>query len=643
MTTFNAVQPITVPTTPDTVIEVALADLHDSPFQPRTTYLFLQALAENIAAEGRIHSPLVVRPRRPNPLRDDVTDGFEVVFGHRRKRAAELAGLATAPCIVRDMSDAEVRSAQMSENLQREGMLALEEAAGFRQQIDADGLSASELARRIGKSPSFVCGRLKLLTLHPTVRTALVDGDIEAESALLVARVGPPALQEKALAAIASANLDSDLKDGGRRSYRSVRNLLNERFTLELDKALFDREDATLAPLAGACSSCPKRSGNAPEFSDLVYADPRKDRYGMHVDFVPHKGADVCTDPDCFTAKKEAHLQRQADALRAAGKQVIVGNKARAAIDAQGHVKGAFIAASEVKAELKPVNGMKPQPVTIQDPRGGKTVQAYRREDLQAHGVKVAAAKPSQGTAAHYEAERRKRVAEQEANEAKAEAENRMRRAMLAKVREAVAARPRSEFDLRIIAGRLFGASTFRDQQLLAELHGFKSADDLGKKLGQLDLPALNLFVLDCALVDELEAHHWNLKQQPENLLVFAAHYGVDLNAVRRDLKDSSPTPSPAAQAKTKAPTKTAAGAGKAVGKVKYRCPDTLMTWSGRGLQPAWLKAALARGKTLAELECKDQTDKARKAGQKVKDGAGVAGEVDRDPNTADMFEVAAP
>jgi ParB/RepB/Spo0J family partition protein len=132
--------------TQDTILEIPLEDLHDSPFQPRADYRGIEGLAESIKAEGRIHQPLLVRPR-VGPLfagDPDAAAGFEIVFGHRRRRGAELAGLSTAPCTVRAMTDAQVRSAQMAENIARENMSALDEGAGFKAQIAAGADVARE-------------------------------------------------------------------------------------------------------------------------------------------------------------------------------------------------------------------------------------------------------------------------------------------------------------------------------------------------------------------------------------------------------------------------------------------------------------------------------------------------------------------
>lgn len=68
--------------------DIPLDQLHDSPFQPRTVYAGIDGLADSIRADG-VQQPLKVRPRRPNPLRDDLVAGYEIVFGHRRKRAAD--------------------------------------------------------------------------------------------------------------------------------------------------------------------------------------------------------------------------------------------------------------------------------------------------------------------------------------------------------------------------------------------------------------------------------------------------------------------------------------------------------------------------------------------------------------------------
>lgn len=186
-------------TTPDTITELPLEQLHESPFNQRQRFA-VDDLAASIRSEGRVLEPLLVRPRifaqglarRADGLRDDddTQDGFEIVFGHRRLRAAEAAGLATVPCMVRALTDAQARSAQIAENLERDDVHPLEEAASFRALVDDDGLTPDQIAERYGKSRSYVYGRLKLLHLHPEVRAACLAGDVGAEVALLLALDG---------------------------------------------------------------------------------------------------------------------------------------------------------------------------------------------------------------------------------------------------------------------------------------------------------------------------------------------------------------------------------------------------------------------------------------------------------------------
>lgn len=207
--------------TADTITEITLEQLHESPFNPRQIYAGLEELAANIIAEGRIHQPLLVRHRMVNATAakpEDMFAGFEIIFGHRRYRAAELARLATVPCMVRSLSDADARSAQVAENLQRADVHPLEEAEAFRVMVDAGDATADELAARFGKSRSYVYGRMKLLQACPEIRKACLAGTIGAEVALLIARLRTDKLQEKALGYIQGKGYD--LKDGGAKSYR---------------------------------------------------------------------------------------------------------------------------------------------------------------------------------------------------------------------------------------------------------------------------------------------------------------------------------------------------------------------------------------------------------------------------------------
>lgn len=521
-------------TTPqdETIVTILWAQLHDSPLQYRQTYsdATIAEIAASIRDTGRIHQPLVVRLRYPSPLfRDqyDAQDGYEIVFGHTRKRGGMAAGLAGAPCVVRDLNDAQVRAAQAAENIARADVHPIEESQGLRAMIQQDGISADELAEQLGKSRSYVYGRLKLLALCPEVRKAVLAGDIGTEVGLLIARLGGHKIQAKALGYIKAKYYD--LEDGGKKSFRAIRDLLTERFTLDLKLAIFDVDDEMLVPSAGYCGRCPKRSGNAPEFADVVSGE------GAHQYQRVNTGADICTDPDCFDAKKRAHLAREAGKLEADGKTVITGNKARAAVSATGEAKGAYVELAKVKDLLKKAKKddasfQAPATVLLQDQRTGKTITAVRREDLLAMQLPVPAA-PTGPTGYNDPAEKVRRAAREACEKQLVADENASRRALLDQVRAASRATQRSAFDLRLVAQAAMQGVEWSDRPLLAELWG-ADADlgDLQKQMQAMSLDDLAQLCMDCALVADVRLRDaYYIKDKPKALLAAAAHYGIAL------------------------------------------------------------------------------------------------------------------
>lgn len=172
---------------------------------------------------------------------------------------------------------------------------------------------------------------------------------------------------------------------------------------------------------------------------------------------------------------------------------------------------------------------------------------------------------------------------------------------------------------------------------LLAELWGVKETSQLNKRLDTMTAPELTQLLMDCAIVDDVQASWHNVdNSKPGPLLALANHYGIDAKAVMQasvrspaEATKATPTPSTAgARAKQSA----AAGAvKKSKPAVKYRCPATGNTWSGRGLMPVWLKAAMASGGRLDDF----LADKAKE----VKVEAGSAGQ--RCAHTGDLLEAA--
>lgn len=169
---------------------VALDQLRPGPWQPRRHIPDdeLAELAQSIAAKG-ILQPLLVRRRADDP------GSFDIIAGERRWRAAQLAQLHEVPVLVRDLSDAEALEVALVENLQRQDLSPLEEAAGYRRLMDEFEHTQEELARVVGKSRSHIANSLRLLALPDPVKALIDDGSLTAGHArALITAADPLAL-----------------------------------------------------------------------------------------------------------------------------------------------------------------------------------------------------------------------------------------------------------------------------------------------------------------------------------------------------------------------------------------------------------------------------------------------------------------
>ena len=148
---------------------VAIADIQRNPYQPRRHFgeTALQELAASIKAQG-LMQPLVVRPRPAG--------GYELIAGERRLRASGLAGLEAVPVLIKEVTDQQALALALIENIQREDLKPLEEAAALHQLREEFGLTQQETANAVGKSREAVANLLRLLNLHPAVR-GMLDND----------------------------------------------------------------------------------------------------------------------------------------------------------------------------------------------------------------------------------------------------------------------------------------------------------------------------------------------------------------------------------------------------------------------------------------------------------------------------------
>ena len=170
-----------------------------NPDQPRHDFdeEELQALADSITVHGIIQ-PLTVRKL--------ASGYYQIIAGERRWRAARLAGLQEVPVIVIEADDRKAAELAMIENLQREDLNPMEEAAGFQSLIESYHMTQEEAAQRVGKSRSAVTNALRLLGLTPSVRKLVEEGKLSAGHARALVPLSP-SLQESAANAIVSGGL----------------------------------------------------------------------------------------------------------------------------------------------------------------------------------------------------------------------------------------------------------------------------------------------------------------------------------------------------------------------------------------------------------------------------------------------------
>lgn len=153
--------------------EVPVSAVSPNPNQPRVHFdeESLTELSASITEMG-VLQPILVRP---------LADGaFELIAGERRWRAAQRAGLTTIPAVIRFTDDVTSVEQALVENLHRQDLTALEEAAAFQQLLDEFGLTHDQVATRVGKSRSAITNSLRLLGLPPAVQHLLADGQLSA-------------------------------------------------------------------------------------------------------------------------------------------------------------------------------------------------------------------------------------------------------------------------------------------------------------------------------------------------------------------------------------------------------------------------------------------------------------------------------
>ncbi|WP_428419231.1 ParB/RepB/Spo0J family partition protein [Methylibium sp.] len=615
-------------------IPLALIKPSTTPAQVLRRSLFnpeeMKRMVTSVMKHG-VMQPIVVRAiegaKTGEPL-------YEIAAGERRWLASDQAGLPTIPALLRTLTNVELLELQLTENMHRENPHPLVEAEGFRGLLrapdGADGYTnAEELADHIGKSRRYVFNRLKLLDLVPAGRDALLADKISATVALLIARL-QQADQPEALKICVHGWA------GEPYSARQAGAELERRFMLQLSKAPFKITDASLVPAAGSCRECPKRTGANPDLFDDI------------------KSADTCTDSKCFNLKTDTHRERVLEEGRAQGLEVITGAAAKKVKPHSHSSMAGYLPLDEVHHSIdgsKPLGKLlgkdAPAVALLEDPHTHEVRKVVRTEDamkvLRDKGIVKTSKLPTTS------ASQRKAEAQAKASTAwrTAAVERAMERTLALSADDAFSFGSFIWAEIALVMwNRLSGDDERRCEKLLGWEHiaspwqDPKADSKTEARIRALTPAELGRLLVCLCLVGEVHvgpnATAKGLAEAPR-IARFTQQLGVDIAQIRKDLAAGASTPGGRGKAKSKtAPAASppdatqvfvAAHASKsdetakaakpkpsrktkaAAQRPKYVHPATGATWSGRGLQPAWVKAWLGNGRRLVELEAEGEDD----------------------------------
>ena len=223
----------------DSVREVEIARIRPNPAQPRQHFdeESLAELAESIRERG-VLQPILVRPTE---------DGYELIAGERRWRAAQRARLHSIPALVREHDDSGSAELALIENVQREDLNAIEEAEGYKALITRFGHGQDGVAKLVGKSRSHVANLLRLLDLPEAVRLMLLRGDISMGHARAVATAPDPEalaneIADKGLSVRQAEELAKQVKPGAGRDIGRASARRERAQSVDADLAALERQ-----------------------------------------------------------------------------------------------------------------------------------------------------------------------------------------------------------------------------------------------------------------------------------------------------------------------------------------------------------------------------------------------------------------
>ncbi len=558
------------------LIPLALLDV--APWNARKAFDegALAELTLSIRQAG-VQVPLLIRPVGvPNGAKL-AEQHYEIVAGHRRAEAARRAGLSEVPCIAREVTDTRARELALVDNLQREGLAPLDEAAGLRELMCAPGMTVEMVAGRVGKAPSYVGKRLKLLDAAEPVREALAADAISVAHALELARL-PEVEQLRFLDRMQCGwrmpaeddEGDDDWNDSGTCKYCGCEEdaacqlpdgpchwtdadetvcsnpacvaqaaigtgtvwkpatwglaELRRRIGSDTLRVLRDAPFPLDADLLGTpCTGCPKRSSNAV----LLFDDC---------------ATDTCTDRTCFNAKVTAWIE---GALKAAQqeKRTLV-RLADGYTEDKSAVRGWDVTVLD-DAPCK----LAEDAIWITGSKKGRFVKICRSGECAAHGTGRGRAQSVREQTKGKDAEAAK--AERKKMLAKIEAAKKYRNALVGALAKVPVLAAVHELTVEVCVELCDGADPAQAPKLAAaigwdaDIFGYGKKAALRKKLAAYQSHDVLRFAVLAAHCGELYVSEYNADRAPEDLERIAKMLCIDLKAVKGSLEPESEKAAP--------------------------------------------------------------------------------------------------
>jgi len=496
--------------------DIPLVKIRESKTNPRRLFdeAKLAELAENIRQHG-VLQPILVRP-----LPDGEAGMYELVAGARRYRASKLVKRESIPAMVRELTDAQALELQVIENVQRVDVHPLDEAQGYAAliQLQPNTYTVESIATRVGRSPAYVSGRLRLIQLVSEAKQAFYEDKLTVAHAFEIARLQPND-QRRALQECFPhhRNAGAIFKDKGAEAVtvRQLRQWTAREIHLDLTNAPFDPQDEKLLPSAGACSRCPKQTGSNP----LLFPE------------IPRR-ASICTDRECYRAKVEALVQIRVKPLEEKGEKPLRVSQAPA-WQANGHAKDVLYEGQYRRAKAKGECPNTKAAVLIDGKSAGTILYLCQAEKCEVHNL-VTRYQPTPQEVA------------QRKKEPLAERVEKLSRVRVLETIRKKLPDALSRPDLEMVALDYFRRLGHDNHRRLFKLYACeekKSKTSWGAQtvdyeniaaaaVQSMKAPDLNRFLVVCALVSDLYCPGYNSSQslpKDSNLAVTAARYKIDI------------------------------------------------------------------------------------------------------------------